>query len=108
MPIVLNKAKARRVMPTVESLLDSAKTKLLAKLTLQQQMRSTSIAREQGHILPTETIADISTTHLFPLAVKFCGEPVNKSTYATARRALLADYEIFMQALQPTTNAKSK
>ena len=94
------KRQKRKANATVEALLEAAKAKLLAKLTPEQTEQARLWAIEEGHILPNEPFSTITSTKLFPGAVRFCGDPVNKATYYTARRALLADYEIFMEALK--------
>jgi hypothetical protein len=99
MPIVTPKPK-RDNRTTVEALLDAAKAKLIAKLTPEQKEEAWFQAVKEGTLLPTEEFDDIPVTALFPLASKFAGPPVNSATYATARRALLADYEILMQSLK--------
>jgi len=109
-PISLTKAKSNRGgYTTVEMLLDAAKTKLLAKLELDAflPIKAWVCARRSAWILPFEPLKAISISHLFPIASKFCGEPVNHATYATARRALLADHDILMEAIrvtEPTTD----
>ncbi len=106
MSISLRKAKTIDNRTSVETLLDMAKAKLLKQLCGPHALNAWVYARRAERILPGELLSDISVSALFPLASKFLGDPVNKSTYATAQRALRADYDIFIEALrhiEPTT-----
>lgn len=101
MPITLHKAKRADNLTTVEALLDMAKAKMLSKLDAKGlTLKAWVCARREEWLLPGEPLSAISLTHLFPLASKFAGPPVNKATYATAQRALLADHDILMEQLR--------
>lgn len=102
MPINLQKLLRKDAPSSVESLLDSAKAKLLEQLTDADLLKAWTLSKRSGWLLPTEPFSHITTTLLFPLAVKFCGEPVNDATHYTARRALRNDYEKFMALLKKT------
>ena len=102
MPIDLHRIIAKSSKPSVESLLDSAKAGLLAELTPELQVKAWALMVRSAQLLPTEPLANVSVTHLFPLASRFFGEPVNQATYDTAKRALDGDRINFMAAVRAT------
>lgn len=103
MPIDTQKLLGKTIKPTVVSLLDEERQKFWEQLTPAEQLQAWTLALRESWLLPTEPFLSISHTHLFPLASRFLGEPLNNATYNTAKRAVPGDLSYFYALLKSTT-----